>query len=401
VYWAGAGLEGPLLALALAVGGAATLHEIRRGGAGLSGFALGVAALTRPEGPLYVAALAAGVLEIRRGRIERSDLVRVAIAASMTLGYEAFRVAYFADVLPNTYYAKVGHDLGHFAYVGGFLDAHAPALVVSASAICALLALRLRGAAVAALTLAFVSSGVFFALYAGGDWMTEHRFLAPVVPFLGAPVAAVLSGLRDESARTAPMGSGFRLAVPVSVAAIAAVGFHELPRHAVMLASATFPCHFVRANARQVRIATDRLGLRRPRIAITDIGGHSLVLAHAEIVDAAGLADRVIAHAGEDTEAIADYILFDPPSVLDAHGPGAGVLHARGGRGALHAGGSKSPRHCARPGVPDAGRTRRGARSALPRSASRCFPLCLARGRSRGRRGPTRDGSVWLRVRAE
>src|SRR5690606_25455596 len=69
------------------------------------------------------------------------------------------------------------------------------------------------------------------------------------------------------------------------------------------------------------------LGLRHPRMGVPDVGGSSLAMREAQIVDTAGLADWVVARNLRWNEAaVADYLEHEiPPTLLDIHGPGGAI----------------------------------------------------------------------------
>lgn len=107
--WVACGLENPLWIWLLTLGSLHFLRELRGDGPSWSAVPMALLAITRPEGPLYVAAMAftgAG-LRWNKPRI----LVRIAVwslaCATVWGGYEAYRLFVFGWPFPNTYYAKV------------------------------------------------------------------------------------------------------------------------------------------------------------------------------------------------------------------------------------------------------------------------------------------------------
>jgi len=128
--WSTGGLETRLFEV-LVVGGALRLivevqsqlsgQEPRRP---LSGVLFGLATLTRPDGLLITlsAFLVAGVaLRIRKRLTVRGFVLPLGVCAFIVAGHYIFRLSYYGEWLPNTYYAKVGGhtwwDLG-FVYLG-------------------------------------------------------------------------------------------------------------------------------------------------------------------------------------------------------------------------------------------------------------------------------------------
>jgi len=108
VRWTTSGMETPLFAATVMGALAAQAH----GRFGWAALAVSLATLTRPEGAL-VAASIFGFRLIEGGfRCRRAWLGPMAYAALLA-ALTAFRVAYYGDPLPNTFYAKVGGvDIG-------------------------------------------------------------------------------------------------------------------------------------------------------------------------------------------------------------------------------------------------------------------------------------------------
>src|SRR5262249_41121849 len=169
-------------------GGAPTARRF----AWASGFAL-LLALTRPEGAALYAALALAVLLTARGGVrERIAVLAPGAALFVAVGaaYFAWRVWYFADWLPNTFYAKAGFTARHAVRGLGYLAAFAgnwfvwlevPLALAGAVVLCR------RRELVAPVLLAAVLAIV---IGVGGDGLPMYRFLVPAVPFLAVLAAA-------------------------------------------------------------------------------------------------------------------------------------------------------------------------------------------------------------------
>ncbi len=176
---------------------------------------------------------------LRRGdrRERRAWLAGAALFAAAALGYEAFRLAYFHDWLPNTWYLKMtgvpaevrllrgGLSLWHAAFE------HAP-LLVAVAAGCLTVLRRERRMLLPALV--FLSACAY-SVYVGGDaWdddMRLGRFVAFAMPMafvlLGGTVNRLLAGL-------APRRAGLALALGVNflVWLVLAEGLALVPRAA-------------------------------------------------------------------------------------------------------------------------------------------------------------------------
>lgn len=74
----------------------------------MAGFVITLAALTRPDGVIFGAALGAGYLFFARPRWRMALSFAAAFAIPHTV-FVAWRVWYYGDLFPNTYYAKSGN----------------------------------------------------------------------------------------------------------------------------------------------------------------------------------------------------------------------------------------------------------------------------------------------------
>ena len=143
-----------------------------------------LAAMTRPDGALLAAV--AGAFVLHDAWRTRTGKTAIGFAAPILLvfaPYLLWRLAYYGDWLPNTYYAKSDGDplLGLGGnYVVEFVTCYwalFPAVLVLAW-----LLLRRRDRRAMVIT-AFTVPYVAFVVYVGGDFMFA-RFLLPVLPAL-------------------------------------------------------------------------------------------------------------------------------------------------------------------------------------------------------------------------
>jgi hypothetical protein len=175
--WSASGMDTPAWSLAC-VACVLLAHRPRA-----AAVAVGSLAWVRPEGPLLAAAT---VLVLSR---DRRTLLRLgALAAAPIVLLTLLRLAYFGDVVPNTFWAKMhavdGKDFTGFGYLGSAL-ARRPLLLV---VLPLLGALRRFGSPHVRMTLALLLATLAFALLAGGDWMPNRRLLV-----VALPLAAVLA----------------------------------------------------------------------------------------------------------------------------------------------------------------------------------------------------------------
>lgn len=191
------GLETTLFAALAAAGIALFLREVRTEDARpWSGAVLALAALTRPEGVLvaglvFLADVAGGGwTPARRGRTAwRWTLCAVPVAAHLL-----FRFAYYGDLVPNTFHAKVGGGgsaiLARGAlYAGTWALAAAPLLVLALAGVRLALS-RARRAPAAWLVVAVPLVYVLYVIKVGGDYKPTFRFFA--LPFV---CLAALAGI--------------------------------------------------------------------------------------------------------------------------------------------------------------------------------------------------------------
>lgn len=159
-----------------------------------SALLLGGLACVRPEGPLFACL---GVVALAP---DRRALVRLAgIAAAPVVLLTLARLAYFHDVVPNTFWAKMnavdGKDYGGLGYAASAL-VRRPMLLVGLPVV-AVVAVGRRDVALR-LSLALLFASFLFVLLAGGDWMPDRRLLVVALPL--AAIAGTL-GLARLDAR--------------------------------------------------------------------------------------------------------------------------------------------------------------------------------------------------------
>jgi arabinofuranosyltransferase len=207
--WAVLGLEVHLLAffmlLALWAAGAGS-----RFGWLLLGLSLLGAHLTRPDAGLFCAVVLASqlseaVLDHRRGLRARSKAVALSTAGAAALwlvGYAFYfflRYRYYGQLLPNTFYLKLGGPIDAWErglhYLRGFLHERAwvPLLALFAG-----LSLNMPG--VRAL-LAYNLLHALYVVYVGGDFFAGHRFFVPEIPQLALLCAVGAAALWDLANR--------------------------------------------------------------------------------------------------------------------------------------------------------------------------------------------------------
>ncbi len=184
-YWSAKGLETALFTLL--VTGGLFLHAgaggTGQGASGPRGALLGIhflslAALTRPEGLLF---LGLAVVDRARRRGDPARLLAVLLPVLLLAPHFAFRLAYYGYPFPNTYYAKVGAGTEQFLrglhYLSKFFFRPESLFFLAA-----LLAATRRGPhRFLAVAVAAACAGI---VYVGGDAFGAYRFVVPVLPAL-------------------------------------------------------------------------------------------------------------------------------------------------------------------------------------------------------------------------
>ena len=207
--WAILGLEVHLLAffMLLALWAAGATSSFR--GLGL-GLALLGAHLTRPDAGLFCAVillnqLSEAALDHRRGRRSESKaaaLSTAGAAAIWVIGYGLYfyvRYRYYGQLLPNTFYLKLGGPIDAWErglrYLHGFMNERAwvPLLALAAG-------LSIRIPAVRALLL-YNLLHALYVVYVGGDFFAGHRFFVPEIPQLALLSAVGAAALWDLANR--------------------------------------------------------------------------------------------------------------------------------------------------------------------------------------------------------
>ncbi len=153
-------------------------------------------ALTRPEGA-FLGGVAYLLCFFRSPGQRRAFYRWGGIALALYLGYTLWRILYFGDLFPNTFYAKATGGHAQFwmglRYLRHTLRDHAtwvPWIV----GVPLFYLLRRRPVPLRVLLpFALVVAQFFFIVAVGGDWMWHKRFVHPVLP---AMFLLVVEGLR-------------------------------------------------------------------------------------------------------------------------------------------------------------------------------------------------------------
>lgn len=367
------GLENPLLGFLLVLGLWAVAREIDAGGPPASALVFAALGASRPEGLLYAAAVAPWVLF---GVGPARTLRWLGVLAVPTALYQLARYSWFAWPVPMTYYAKVRTELETvvrwqgpgWRYVRGWAFDPvrvwmAPLVLVGALGVArwravvgvglavAVLALLPEGlrwlgppCAVALLALATglalpivrtdgwavlgpcwtttVAAGLF-AIRAGGDWMSGHRWFAITAVPLAVLAGVGLVAVGRRLPRAVGVAGGLVVIVAFAVLNVSStLGYRADPETSA---------YIVGGRVRSTRDLLDRLHVDERPICMTfDLGGF-LWWSGMEIVDAMGLVDVPVALNKQRGAPFWDeYLAERRPHVLIQVGVAAGTDLARG-----------------------------------------------------------------------
>lgn len=271
------------------------------------------ASLTRPEGPLLFALWLALADQSRRERYQSAAL----FAGPLVL-YAAWKLAYFGDLLPNTYYAKAGFSWEYMKrglqYTKEFFLAYAGFGLAPALALYA--AFGKKGGAAdgkrlrpeARLLLAWIGFAAYV-VWIGGDVLYSHRFWLPILP-VGCVLVARGAGLVFEYARSAPAASPLAIlrAVPpafgVGLVTVALAGFGFAQNRATLKSRRDLEINFV-LNMTQTGTWLGKNFPPGSTLAITTIGAVSY-FSGLNVIDLLGLTDREIARNPKRMEGVGD-----------------------------------------------------------------------------------------------
>ncbi|MEL6100354.1 MAG: hypothetical protein AAFV87_02900 [Pseudomonadota bacterium] len=293
--------------------------ELSRSGYVLIGIVAFCLPMIRPEGIALALGLL-GVAVILRPSVWRSSLVAGVIAVAVFVAITAFRISYFGQPFPNTFYAKVSSDrlqdladgtkyMLSFLLGGAFVEVFVAAWFVAVGWALATLSTRIAGNR--ALVLAGVFVAGFLVVYAvlGGDHFALWRFYQPIAPLLPVALALGLGGMAQHF-MGGPSSRRNVLAVPALCFALGALGIGWLQYF-----QARF---FVQSEFRLVERGVsfgEYLSDAEPApiIGVGPAGGIALGY-DGEILDLLGLNWTVMAHANPLKVGMRNHASFHKPT---------------------------------------------------------------------------------------
>lgn len=182
-----AGLEGPLLGFLLLFGVGASLKKVEKWNL-IAAFSFGLAAITRPEAPLY--GLLWYLFTIKNYTSHKihvsHEFKRALLFIIPILSYQIFRLLYYNSFLPNTAHAKPS---GIFGETFGIEYLEPWLFSIGGPVILILMIVHWifdysRYKTIVLATIGPITGNLIFIIYAQGDWMPFGRFIIPVLPLI-------------------------------------------------------------------------------------------------------------------------------------------------------------------------------------------------------------------------
>lgn len=343
VVWTTSGLENPLLVLFLCLYfyWMVRYHDDRsqRQYLYLLGAITALVAMTRPDGLLYLVVLPAYLLmgiifwryQFKRAAID--IMIYAATFACFFGSFLLFRVLYFGELLPNTYYAKGGTFFSapnaaplltqlvkrSWELFNGVAPVTGVLIILALLAATAYLAVKnlLRGSHLVLSLLLMCSFAVFLILPA--DWMGEYRFATAFFVFLYSYIfiigEVVLIRVRWKGSIKAVLAVTLAVLFAGSSAVSFAQRSHRFAEHPTISFGDVADKYAFMFNTN-----AERLDIKNGSIILPDLGG-MLYYSQLRVYDLAGLCDKTIARTlSWDQKAFYDYV-FETlrPSLIFSH----------------------------------------------------------------------------------
>ncbi|OQO89954.1 hypothetical protein B1813_19140 [Saccharomonospora piscinae] len=331
VIWSFSGLENSLYALLVTALASVLVRAVLDGRTLAVPVAVGagvlaaLAALTRPDGLIYVAAYPIVAVWLGRGRwvtvARRAGLSVLTFAVPVT-ALLVWRLVVFGRWLPTTSVAK-RQDLPTPAdmMATGDLVAYAGAPAVLAVVALVVTVRARRPWWWPVLAVLFVLAGLAAAAYSvlERDWMAQHRFATPLwvlTVLIGTLVVAEV--LRRSRGRR-------RIVVTATlvVAASGSLTSYAQSAHDFREQVDVPACYVADRLGRGFNAYADILGVERGTLLLPDLGG-SAMTSRLRLVDMAGLAEPTIAAFLRDSDksGLRDYVLDEvKPTFIHSRGP--------------------------------------------------------------------------------
>ena len=337
VVWTSSGLENPLYVfLIVSLFTLISIEDRQAWQEILIGLCTGCIALTRPDGMLFIGLYPAwNLLSAFRWSSLKKIILYFLPGVLLTSGsYLIFRIIYFGDFLPNTFYAKYGTGTSRYFYLPYWkwtVESAIPDLLNSLTGntgiivllvlFCATIWYMIRKLPGKTLWLMLVFLFWTISIYVilPLDWMGEYRFATPVYPFFYAYIAMLVQAI--VSKYLAQQAMRIEIIFVVAFALFSFLLF--LPRSIAFRENPTVSFSGVASRyAFRYNNFASELQLEDASFLVPDLGG-TLYYSDMTIYDLAGLADVTIARTlyQQDKTELYDYIFEQlQPTFIRTHG---------------------------------------------------------------------------------
>ncbi len=178
-----------------------------------------LAALARPEGLLFFAITTLHLIltEARSGRgfIGRHVAWWLLAFAAIYVPYFAWRFNYYGQLLPNTFYAKVGSGIRQYIRGARYLLSYARGYGVFVFLLVLPLLLKRNLRKWTGLLLLQVVCYLAYVVYIGGDGLGFYRFIVPITPHIYILVQEGITEICRWARQRVPTAAHWRPAIPM------------------------------------------------------------------------------------------------------------------------------------------------------------------------------------------
>jgi hypothetical protein len=230
IFWTLRGMEVGLLAVFMSASILLALRVLAapsRRDLALLGITLAAGILTRDDFALFGLIVAGSVIwRIGAGRRRKAALLAIGLPLATVVAHEGFRLAYYGDLLPNTYYLKVAgvglamrleRGLASLASAG-LIQLYAPVVLGAAGVFW-----RRRSFGAWLIVTTFLGQCAYSVVVGGDSYELEmtNRFITPAVPGLLVLAALGLEGVfARASTPSRPALAGVAVAFAIGAAAV-------------------------------------------------------------------------------------------------------------------------------------------------------------------------------------
>lgn len=262
-----------------------------------------VAAITRPEAPVYVAAFYCALALFSRTSTTRwrVHIIRIARALAVTtvlyIAFLLWRRIGYGGWLPNTYYAKLSGSVSIWKHISKYvvvtLFPYACSLVFACAVFALIVAPEVER--FGAILFVFLAASLALPITAGADWMGEHRFGTAffVVAHVTFAVFCAICAARFDRRRIA---SAKLLAACIVIPVLLVVQVKATKRDVAYDVSIAHVAQMRGADRWEQQM---RLGLPYPVVLLPDAGG-TLLVGGVQLLDDAALVDFQLARMPHD-----------------------------------------------------------------------------------------------------